>query len=341
MQRLFLFIGLFVLSAVGIDFGFSKLFDSFYNQMRIGQTGGEINLYLARPNKTEVLIMGNSRARYQVDPDSFAVPTYSLCHAGMGQVFQTGLLEVLALKNKLPESILLHVDLEEYAKDDNLEDIGNLRYYYGKLPIITEQIDSISTFEKMKYLFRFYRYNGRVISTVKNFVQTKMVAANTGNGYQALAPIMTDTTTFNASVSAVPNKALRFHYDNLSHLQKFLSICKSKNIKVLCFTSPYFSPRDYTALALRPIDSLLRTQQIPYFNAMEHPLPVLLHHASFWLDAEHLNQLGAGYYSQQLAQWSKPLLLSHVAIPLSVDDSPEKKTEIKVNIIIAKQLNRN
>lgn len=312
MKRFFLFMGLFALLAAGIDFGLSKLFDILYSQTRTGQTGGEINSYLARPNKPEALLMGNSRARYQVDPDSFAVPTYSLCHAGMGQVFQTGLLEVLALENKLPKSILLHVDLAEYVGDDNLEDIGNLRYYYGKVPIITKHINDISTYEKVKYLFRFYRYNGRVISTLKNFIQSRMLAANTGNGYQALAPILTDTTNFITPVSAAPKSALRFHYANLSHLEKFLSLCKSKNIKVLCFTSPYFSPRDFAAIVSRPIDSLLRAQQIPYFNAVEHPLPVLTHHARFWQDADHLNQLGAGYYSQQLAEWCNPLLLSNV-----------------------------
>jgi hypothetical protein len=287
----------------------AKLFDSLYQKVFTGQTGGEVNRYLALNNPPQVLIMGNSRARYQVDPDSFVLPTYSLCHAGMGQIFQTGLLHVLKDENKVPSVLMLHVDLEEYVGDDNLEDIGNLRYYYKKDNYITKNIDDISRFEKLKYIFKFYRYNGRVISTLKNFVQSRKLAAQT-NGYQSLDPIPNDSTTFVEKPTVGNSSMLRFHYKNLRHLQDFVNECHLNKIKLICFTSPYFSARSFAVVSAPPIDSLLQAHNVPYFNAAIHTLPVLKHHAKFWQDADHLNKLGAGYLSKQLATWSEPYLVA-------------------------------
>lgn len=300
--------GMLALLLFGADFVLAALFDKLYQRARSGQTGGETNRYLAFSKLPTLLIMGNSRARYQVDPDSFAVPTYSLCHAGMGQVFQTGLLHLLEQENKLPSTVLLHVDFEEYTGDDNLEDIGNLRYYYGKSPAITTRIREISRYEQLKYCFRFYRYNGRVISIIKNFIQSR-TATPFSKGYQALSPIANDSTSFvELTPPIIAGQRARFQYRNLRHLQEFLAICRRHKIKLLCFTSPYFVSRVSASMAALPIDSMLRAEHVPYFNAAAHPLPILQHHASFWQDADHLNVLGAGYLSQQIAQWSKPFL---------------------------------
>jgi hypothetical protein len=311
MRQFFLFTSLWAILIIGADFAITKLFDSIYERVQTGQTGGEINHYLSLKSVPPVLIMGNSRARYQVNPDSFALPTYSLCHAGMGQVFQTGLVYILAQEKKLPRMIMLHIDLAEYVGNDDLEDIGNLRYFYRKNQYVTEYIDDISRFEKIKYIFKFYRYNGRVISTLKNFVQSRGVDIK-GNGYQPIAAIPNDSTTFIEVTN--PKLHPKFHYQNLRHLQKFLDLCQHDRIKVICFTSPYFSTRAFIPVVASPIDSLLHIKQIPYFNAALYPLPVLTHHARFWQDSDHLNQLGAGYLSRQLAQWSKPFLLADSTI---------------------------
>lgn len=311
MQQFFAFLGLFAALLYGADFVSAGILNELYKRIRTGQTGGEINHYLSLSRRTPLLIMGDSRARYQVNPDSFELPGFSLCHAGMGQVFQTGLLHVLEKEKKLPSAILLHLDFEEYSDADNLEDIGNLRYYYRRDSTIANQINRISPYEKVKYLFRLYCYNGRIISTLKNFAQSRNTTPN-GNGYQPLTPVPNDSTTYVEAISH-SSEVPRFHYSNLRHLTEFIGVCKRNHVKLLCFTSPYFSAHRFATMAARPIDSLLAAQHVPYFNAAAHPLPVLVHHAIFWHDANHLNLLGAGYYSQQLAQWSKHYLIAQPA----------------------------
>ncbi|MBF9222137.1 hypothetical protein [Hymenobacter ruricola] len=314
MRRFVLFMSLLAILVAGADFALTKLFDALYVRVRTGQTGGEINQYLAMPQTPAMLIMGNSRARYQVDPDSFVVPTYSLCHAGMGQVFQTGLLDVLRLHKKLPPAILLHVDFEEYMDADNTEDVGNLRYYYHKVPSITSEINGISKYERVKYLFQFYRYNGRTINTLKNYLQS-INYSYAGNGYQKSPPVLGDTATFRMPAPSPVNP--RVHRANLRHLESFIKRCKSNQVKLLCFTSPYLSPHSYAATAARSIDSLLRTQHVPYLNVAAHTPPILMHHAKLWQDGDHLNELGATCLSHELAQWSAPFLRANASAPLA------------------------
>ena len=308
MQRFFIFLLTLALLVYGTDFVLTSVFDAMYQRTWLGQSGGEINQYLALKPAPLVLLMGNSRARYQVNPDSFAIAMHSLCHAGMDQCFQTGLLQVLELEHKLPEVVLLHVDLSEYAQKESLEDMGTLRYYYNKIPIVTEDINQISRYERVKYLFRFYRYNGRIVSQLKNFVQSRN-GVPVSNGYQPLEPFPFDTTTMTANRDTTPVSRHHFQYTNLGHLLKFVDICQRNHVKLLCFTSPYFNPPSYSAVVAPVIDSVLQSHGIPYLNCLARALPVLKHHAHAWHDNDHLNRIGAGYFSHQVAQWSKPYVL--------------------------------
>ena len=291
------------------DFALAMLFDRMYQRMQTGQTGGEINRYLAFAKPPNLLIMGDSRARYQVIPDSFAVPAFSLCHAGMGQVFQTGLLEVLVQEKKMPRNILLHVDFQDYVGKDDLEDAGNLRYYYNKIPVVTAAVNQISQYERIKYLFNLYRYNGRVISTVKNYLQSRS-NPSLGSGYQSIGTASYDSTSFVSASTSQTTMQRR----NLRHLQRFISVCHQNNINLLCFTSPYFSKPNYSTTVGAPIDSLLKAQKVPYLNTVEQTLPILKQHATYWLDNDHLNELGAVHLSHQIAQWSKHYLFSTTAV---------------------------
>ena len=228
----------------------------------------------------------------------------------MGQNFQTGLLQVMEREHRLPKSILLHVDLGEYAADESLTDIGNLRYYYNKLPFVTDEINNVSRYERVKYLFRFYRYNGRAISQLKNYLQSRRSLPD-ANGYEPLEPFATDTVSSLVAMGDVRGaKPPRFHYAHLRPLLKFIDICKKNKVKLLCFTSPYYQPHNYTTVVVPTLDSLMRAQSIPYLNTSAQPLPLLWNHRSFWHDNDHLNRLGAPFFSQQLARWSKLYLLA-------------------------------
>ena len=175
MRKFSIFFIVSLLILFAFDRGFGYIFDSLYRQTKTGQTGGKINYYLSLSKTPEWVVMGNSRAFYQIIPDSFAMPTYNLCHAGMHQVFQTGLITQMEKEGKMPKLILLHLEPEEFIGEQFNRDIQNLKFYHGKNEWITGELNALSRYEQAKFLFASYRYNGRVISLLKNYLQTKFI----------------------------------------------------------------------------------------------------------------------------------------------------------------------
>lgn len=284
------------------DRSLGYLFDYFYQHTKTGQTGGKINYYLNLSKTPEWVIMGNSRALYQIIPDSFARPTYNLCHAGMHQIFQTGLLTQMAGEGKMPTLILLHIEPDEFMGEQFNRDIQNLKYYYSKNEWITRELDRLSRYEQVKFLFASYRYNGRVISLIKNYIQT-MRAPYASNGYMAIEPTATDSATTMYSLhQELPTAAKIINKQQWNYLNEFVSRCRKNGTHVICFTSPIYSYHQASNIGMQELESRLKKMGVPYINYLNKKIPALQKKASFWKDRHHLNHAGAQMESSVLAK---------------------------------------
>ena len=311
MKRFFLYLAVVTVAVVAADRLLAVVYDALYRRTLIGQTGGKINRYLSLPETPKLVVMGNSRAFYQVIPDSFAVPTYSLCHAGMSQVFQTGLLSVMASAERLPPTILLHLDVPEYtAAQEQLTDIQNLKFYYRRDTTVTRLIRRISPYERHKYFFDTYRYNGRVINLLKNAAQSAITPTDQlGNGYEAIAASSVDSVaTILSARRDVADSAARFHPERLRHLRQFLAMCRANHVRVIGFTSPLYARSPHELTACRALGRFLRAEGVPYIDYVNQPLASLQGRPTLWKDSHHLNELGARLQSQDLARRVNVLL---------------------------------
>lgn len=151
-----LFIGLFVLLAT--DRGGGWALRRAYLSMR----GGQITAYLARPHRPPVLIVGNARVALNIDPARFPAGSANLAHHGTGQVFGTGLLHVLQAAHKLPPTLLLHLDPDEYAQPARPEEINQLNFYYRTKPYVAAQINALGWAGRLKNQSALYGHNARV-----------------------------------------------------------------------------------------------------------------------------------------------------------------------------------
>lgn len=278
------------------------LFDFFYKHTKTGQTGGKINYYLSLPKTPEWVVMGNSRALYQIIPDSFARPTYNLCHAGMHQIFQTGLLTEMEKQGKMPPLILLHIEPDEFLGEQFNRDIQNLKYYHSKNEWITHELNVLSRYEQVKFLFASYRYNGRVISLMKNYIQT-MRAPYASNGYMAIEPTFTDSTTTMYSLQQkLPVAAENMNEQQWDYLNEFIARCHKNGTQVFCFTSPIYSYHQKSNPGIQELESRLQKLQVPYINYLKKDILALQLKASLWKDRYHLNHTGAQIESSVLAK---------------------------------------
>jgi hypothetical protein len=311
MRKFSIFIIVSLLILVVLDRGTGYLFDSLYRQTKTGQTGGKINYYFLLPKTPDWVVMGNSRALYQIIPDSFALPTYNLCHAGMHQVFQTGLLTQMEREGKMPKLILLHLEPEEFIGEQFNSDIQNLKFYHGKNDWITRELNSLSRYEQYKFFFATYRYNGRVISQLKNYLQT-IRSDYSSNGYVAIKPSETDSITTIYSLNKallLTNEKLNQHQWN--YLNEFLEICNRHGTKVICFTSPIYSYQQKKTQGIRELESRLKNRGIAYVNYIGKSIPSLQGKPSLWKDRHHLNHLGASIESDVMAQDVDSVLRQH------------------------------
>ncbi len=311
MKRFFLYLAVVLVAVAAADRLLAFGYDALYGRTLIGQTGGKINHYLRLPEQPALVVMGNSRAYYQVIPDSFAVPTYNLCHAGMSQVFQTGLLSVISTADRLPRTILLHLDPPEYTNaGEQLTDIQNLKHYFGRDTTVTRLLSAISPYERYKFLFDSYRYNGRVINLVKNAVQSaRTPVARMGNGYEAILPSDRDSlTTIYSARRDTANPVARFHPERLRYLRQFLAMCRAQHIRVIGFTSPLYARPPHELAACREFGAFLRAEGVPYIDYVSHPLVAVQGRPALWKDSHHLNHAGAQLQSQDLARRVRGLL---------------------------------
>lgn len=300
LKKLILYLSICALTLFIADLGLSLIFDYLYKRTKTGQTGGKINYYLSSASPANILIMGNSRSLYQIIPDSIGHDVFNLSHAGMGPAFQTGLLSILIHQAKMPDTILLHLEPYDFIGDQSNRDIQNLKYYYGKDSLVTQLINKINPTEKYKFIFQLYRYNGRVISLVKNFIQTNNSIVSS-NGYEPLFPQPSDSSnTLYSSQTQGSNHNAPFNRDQFELLIDFIQMCRHQNTELICFTSPIYTSDHEFRSVLDSITVNLNKTEVPYINFIDSPIELLEKRPSLWRDANHLNHNGAQIESQAL-----------------------------------------
>ena len=296
-------LGLFLLFLVVGNAVATGFLEYAYARTLAGSSGGRLNYFLQNHQKYKAVILGNSRAHRQIDPEQLFLPTYNLAHSGMDSVFHVGLLSELARQNALPSVVLLHLDTRFFVTGRNrksaLGDAGHLKQLYGKNPDITRFIREQDRFADLKYLLTAYRFNGKVLPILKNAFAS---AAEQGNGYQALEPSPEDMErvkeAFGRKGEVEPGKGLSEAECELLRLA--VKICKDNNVKLVCFTGPVLFPDYDLTQAKAFLDKELGAEGVPYFDFQRDAVSEL--DETMWRDQTHLNHKGALILSKELSR---------------------------------------
>ncbi|RAK62733.1 hypothetical protein [Hymenobacter edaphi] len=314
MKRFALFFALFAGLLLLIDRGGAHLLDHVYARTYVGQKGGILNHYFARPAPPALVLMGNSRASLDVNPDSLPVEAFSLAHPGTSQIFQSGLLSLLAERGRLPQTILLHIDLDEYIRPSFPADIRNLRHYYGQAPLVTQYSQELSRWEPLKHGLALYRHNGRLFGLAKNHYLQRQGAAPS-QGFDPYPPTAQDSINTLYSTRYLAAEQYRLNRGHLRYLHDFVTLCRQQQVRLICFTTPYYRVPPHVRESAGVVDSLLRRAGVPYLNYAATAAPPALTAMRYWRDATHLNSRGIPHYSQLLARELQPLLAAQVPEP--------------------------
>jgi len=300
---------------LSIDLIASLLLDKMYQYNKVGESGGLINYYLELEDSPELLIMGSSRAHRHVIPDSFNFNTFNLSHHGMLIPFQSGLINILEQKSKLPKILLVHIEMGSFcyyeSQDISLKSLQNLKYYYSSNRQIKDYIDGISSTEKFKFVSRSYRYNGSIPSLIKN-LYTTLYKFKPHDGFEPLLPTDLDSARISKQLKiqaslSYPSTELKMSHKALRFLNDIISISKRNHVKLIFFTSPrYTDSRTADIKADQYLSQLLKKEGIPFINYGTIKIPNLKSRTN-WRDFEHMNLNGAKIFTSDFKKRLKEI----------------------------------
>jgi hypothetical protein len=294
------------------------ILDSIQSKNMYGQSGGTINYYVksAKKEKFDLLILGNSRAHHNLNPDSLVEKGFNLSHNGMSLVFQAGLLHYLEAQKALPKKyVLLHVEPSEFreAKDENsiYLDAQHLKGFYSRDSLIREYINRISSTERYKYLFKLYQYNGKIPSLIKNLMHS-IKAERNDNGYYGIKHETYQIDILRKKQQYIINENEKFvahkqiNKPMISVLDELLKVTKRNNIELVLFTSPYFElPKAVLNNSIQ-IENWSSKNNVEYYNFLRSKNEEL-HNEKMWRDNAHLSAFGSVVFSKILKDSTQEL----------------------------------
>jgi hypothetical protein len=298
LKKKILNIGLFVLFVFILDRSASFLLEYLYKKNK------DINIISHYFNMTapEILILGNSQVQQNIDPGFFKKRTYSLGFAASELGLQESLLDMIIKRGKKPEVLLLNVDPSFFLKSVkyNGTDVKFIKYYYNKEESVRSHINAISPFERFKYFFDVYRFNGIFFYTLKRGLTGESVPYFK-NGYLPLEAHVSDSLRLSGLDRVIP-PGEEFDPLKLVYLDHIIEQCKRNNIRLICYTSSLFGKYRLSNLTVsNQLANYLSLKETPYINYVSNNIREL-DRPVYWNDLLHMNKMGTDIQSKDLQE---------------------------------------
>src|SRR6478672_3672590 len=169
-RRLYIFVGVAALILI-LDIALGVSLDRLYRKTRTGESGGFINDALSR--RGQVLLLGSSRMRHHAMPAvlnrKLSLTAFNAGMDGQDFLYAVMLFDLWQRSNSPPKAIVLNIDPDSFEKsDEELQRAGIFSFYYDDSSLVRQILNQRSRFERLKFLLRAYRANGKVFAIAKN-----------------------------------------------------------------------------------------------------------------------------------------------------------------------------
>jgi hypothetical protein len=280
------------------------------DHVKVGNNvGGKLNFYLSHIDKTDILLMGDSRIEYGVIPDSLGENVFNIAHYGKMLDFNSCLLVLLKSKNKLPKKVILGVDPYQFLTSSdypNFNSSATLRQYYDSIPLLKDYLFSTTNdpYLELKWASLLYRYNSTVPTLLLNFYKTIRGDSIENKGFNYFEFKANDSLRVNFAVKE-KTKRISNYSDTITSskvdiLKKIILECKENKIDLVIIIPPNkYLVKDKYLVGVRFLKTLASDSQIPI---IEFTYDEELMNINFWSDSEHLNIAGAKVFSSKIKQ---------------------------------------
>jgi hypothetical protein len=294
----------FVILLVAFDLAVGAGLGQLYQRTTTGEGGGLLNYALSKD--PDVLVLGSSRAKHHIDPavlsKKLSMTTFNAGINGQELLYAVMLVDLWKHRHAPPRAIVLQIDANTFEwSDDELAKTSVFSYYADENDRVREILYSRSDFERLKYLSRSYRFNGKVFPILKNLLAHP---DHEFDGYVALDGTI-DLTAQEPIVSdGSKSDSERFSERSVAYFRELVEYCRQGHTQLFLINSPRF--REYREDHDAWLDSLSRFlvafPDVQFINIDEFTHPSLFaDRMDMFKDTAHLNARGSQEYSKLLA----------------------------------------
>lgn len=167
-------VAIFLLCIVVLDLGTSTVLWNLFRRTDSGERGGISNFALSKD--AEVLVLGSSRAEFQIMPsvirERLSLRTFNGGLKGHDFLYAAALYDLWLHRHPPPRALVLTVDVESFLhRPTEAAAAQVLAPYIGESDLLRKILYSDGPQKPLEYLLRTYRYNGKVLVIAKNVFQ--------------------------------------------------------------------------------------------------------------------------------------------------------------------------
>ena len=165
------YLALVLAYVVALDLGTSSVLWKLFQRTNSGERGGLSNFALSKD--ADVLVLGSSRAQMQIMPSvidqRLSLRTFNAGLKGHDFLYAAALYDLWLHQHSPPRAVVLTVDVESFLHRPNEAATTQiLAPYIGESDLLRKILYSQGPQKRIEYLFRSYRYNGKVLVIAKN-----------------------------------------------------------------------------------------------------------------------------------------------------------------------------
>ena len=247
--------------------------------------------------RAPVIFMGSSRCHHHYVPsiisDTLKTDVYNAGLWGMRNIyFQYSLLGNI-LKRYTPKTIVYEIHPIDYLQTpfSGIETMGVLTPFVGYSSACDEVLKKAGLYYKIS-VSHLYRYNSLFPNLIAGNISSRSNSAD--KGLKAL------TGQLNTKSQKLKPEEFPFKIDQqkLAYLNRFINVCKQRNIQLIFIYSPMYAVKSETNLFKIP-ESIALKNNILFIN--NYNMNGITGHPELFFDYGHLNLEGAKKYSSMVA----------------------------------------
>lgn len=304
MRKFILKVLLFFVVIAIVDCGFGLAMSNVLKGTQKGDWGR--NNYIFNEVKSDVIILGSSRAIHHYDPqiisDSLSMSCYNCGEDGMGIFLMR--VRYQAIRERFKPKIVIYEVLPEY---DLLGDIDNSRYLkflrpYCDKSIMRSVIDDVSATEGIKLYSEMYRYNSVFVDII---AQSVSKSTSTAKEY-SYSPLWTQMNN-NPGKETGLERSTTFDSVKIAYLEDIILQCERDGTLLFFTASPKYA--SFSDEEFKPLKDLCLVYHVPFIN--HYCDSNYCGNLTYFADASHLNIKGAESFTSMLASEVKGILNSY------------------------------